>query len=773
MTAPLTPARGESPKPLSLRLLLWTMLVGALFGLLSLGDPLEIALRTGRSMLRSHSVSGDIVVVTIDDRSLDVVNRWPWPRSAEARLAEQLFARGARRVFFDIDFSTPSQPEEDRRLAQTFHRFGHRIVIAGRFFVDYSSSKYRRIEAMPLPMFTQGGAAVGSINHPVSYIGAILKEPFSTVLAGRQTPTFSALLGRLPPRGSGFYLIDFSYDPGSIPTISAADILSGATTATEIKGKDVIVGVASDQIPDMFQVPGRSRIPGVYFHVLGAETLRAGVPVDAGWWLPFLIAAAISIACGFVRRAMPVILILSATTAGLLILPFCTEPSHIYLTIVPSLAMLLVQIGVLAYRETRRVMKERATTNAISGLLNLNALRQDGGNVGQMLVVARVHNFAAVIATMHADAERILVEQIAARLTLGGAPDQLYQGDDGVFAWFVSGDLGDIGEHLNALHTVFRSPVTVLGSALDLSVTFGVDDTRDRSLANRLGSALVAAGEAAEEGGRWKRFDTDSLKDVAWQLSLLNQLDSAIDAGDLWVAYQPKLDLATNRILGAEALCRWTHPEKGNIPPMEFIVAAEQHNRIEKLTLHVLDRAILAAAEVNGRGIPFEVAVNISARLLESSGLVPAIRRLLDRHGLDPRRLTLEITETAAMTGGNAHDILCALRDMGVTISIDDYGTGLSTLEYLKKIPAREIKIDRSFVQAMGNSASDLLMVNSTIQLAHSLGHKVVAEGVENEETLDRLMRLSCDTAQGYFIGRPMTFEALSARLAGEGRQVA
>jgi diguanylate cyclase len=145
----------------------------------------------------------------------------------------------------------------------------------------------------------------------------------------------------------------------------------------------------------------------------------------------------------------------------------------------------------------------------------------------------------------------------------------------------------------------------------------------------------------------------------------------------------------------------------------------------------------------------------------------------LEKHRLPSRMLTLEITETAALTSNHALDILRELRDGGVTISIDDYGTGLSTLEYLKKIPASEIKIDKSFVQAMGNSASDLLMVNSTIQLAHSLGHKVVAEGVETQEALERLISLDCDTAQGYFIGRPMTFQDLARRLVADGRQVA
>jgi len=217
---------------------------------------------------------------------------------------------------------------------------------------------------------------------------------------------------------------------------------------------------------------------------------------------------------------------------------------------------------------------------------------------------------------------------------------------------------------------------------------------------------------------------------------------------------------------------RWTHPEKGPISPVEFILAAEQSDRIEKLTNFVLDGAIAAAARVNKDGAPFHVSVNLSARLIDHPGLTANVTELLKRHGLAPNRLTLEITETAALsTTGLSLEPLLELRYLGVDISIDDYGTGLSTLDYLKKIPATEIKIDKSFVQAIDKSHSDRLLVNSTIQLAHSLGQKVVAEGVEDSATLEALERMGCDLVQGYLIGRPMNFSALLKRLNERGEQ--
>jgi EAL domain-containing protein (putative c-di-GMP-specific phosphodiesterase class I) len=309
---------------------------------------------------------------------------------------------------------------------------------------------------------------------------------------------------------------------------------------------------------------------------------------------------------------------------------------------------------------------------------------------------------------------------------------------------------------------------------MDLTIAFGVELGSGRSITNRLASALVAADEAAHDGLKWKYHDPESLEDASWKLSMLSQLDEAIDRGEVWVAYQPKLEISTRRIIGAEALARWTHPEKGPIAASEFVAAAEQHNRIGKLTDFVLETAVAAATLINKRGTNFEIAVNLSARLLADKGFTLRVSALLARHGLDPSHLTLELTETAALTGsGEGLDMIGRLRDLGINISIDDYGTGLSTLDYLKKIPANEIKIDQSFVKGIADNRSDRLMVQSTIGLAHSLGRKVVAEGVEHRDILDILIEMGCDIAQGFAIGRPMSLDSLTKRIISDRKRTA
>ena len=453
----------------------------------------------------------------------------------------------------------------------------------------------------------------------------------------------------------------------------------------------------------------------------------------------------------------------------MLIGPAFLEARLIFADVTPALFILLTMAVGLGWQRYRT----RGLVNPLSNLPNLNALRARGNNGHEALVAARLINFEEIVATLPRDSERQLIEQIVARLKVGSPGRVLYQGDAGIFAWFEDARQ-PFGNHLEALYALFRNPARVGGLSVDLNISFGVEVGSGRSIQNRLASALVAADEAAHDGLKWKYHDPETFENASWKLSMLSQLDDAIDRGEVWVAYQPKLDLATKRIIGAEALARWTHPEKGPIAASEFVAAAEQHNRIGKLTDFVLEKAVAAAAQINKRGTDFGIAVNLSARLLADKGFTLRLSALLARHSLAPAQLTLELTETAALAGsGEGLDMIARLRDLGINIAIDDYGTGLSTLDYLKKIPANEIKIDQSFVKSMVDNRSDRLMVQSTIGLAHSLGRRVVAEGVEHRDILDLLIEMGCDIAQGFAIGRPMSIDSLTKRLSTDRKRTA
>ena len=758
--------QGSEPSPS--KLLLWVAIAGLIFGLIGFGELPEDVLRAGRNSLHPTRASGDIVFVSIDDRSLREVGRWPWPRRYHAALTEKLVAAGANRIFFDVIFENRSSPADDAMLANAIERSG-RVTLPVRLRSGPDAdpkSDSAAPNSTPLDLFSRH-SRLGTISVRYNYQNAVWHLPYAVRVKDQMIPSYAASLARRRKLTEQEFTPDYSIDPSTIPTVSAADVFNKGFQANQVRGKDVVIGTNSEAVGDQYFIPGVGKMGGAYVQIIGAETLKAGTPVSFGWIPAFLLALGIATLAALRKNPTQQSLIVGGGAATLLVAPAFFESRLIFFDITPALFVMACFGSVLAWRRYRA----RGLVNTVSGLANLNALRANRSGRKQALIVARILNYAEIVATLPSDNERQLVEQIVARLSVGSSDRTFYQGDGGIFAWFEEPRL-PFGNHIDALYSLFRNPVRVGHQSLDASVSFGVEIGSSRSLSNRLASALVAAEEAAHDGLKWKYHDPDSLQDASWKLSMLSQLDTAIDQGEVWVAYQPKLDLASRQIIGAEALARWTHPEKGPIAASEFVAAAEQHDRIGKLTDFVLEKAVTAMAQINQRGGDFNIAVNLSARLLTDRSFTLRLAALLARHGVEARHLTLELTETAALAGsGEAVDMLLRLREMGVNISIDDYGTGLSTLEYLKKIPASEIKIDQSFIKSMCDNRSDRLMVQSTIGLAHALGRTVVAEGVEQVDILEALVEMKCDIAQGFVIGRPMSLESLIKRITVERKR--
>ncbi|GAC1584027.1 MAG: hypothetical protein NVS3B5_18670 [Sphingomicrobium sp.] len=743
-------------KPASPRkVLLWTLLAGLVFGLLGLGEPIDLIVHTMRAVVNQRPASDNIVIVKIDDASLRMVGNWPWSRRVQATLVDKLSKMGARQIAYDVVFAYPTDTQSDADFADSLRRSG-RVTLA---LPGPNQAKTAQL----MPEF-KANAKVADIFLNFGWDGRVREVRYGHITNGTNTPSLSTALAGWKVYPDGSYPLDYSVDPRTFSSVSAGDVISGKVDPRLIAGKIALVGTTTDSLGDQFILPRYGRLGGVYIHALGGETLMRGRPMALGWIPGFLLAALTCALALTRRRVVTQNLLLLSCALLLLIAPTPLEANLLFFEVGPGMLMM----SVLAWHLNWSRMRQQSTVNEVSGLPNLVALRADPAARDRPLVVARLHNYAEIVSALPTESERQFVDQVTARLCVGATSRKLFHGDEGLFAWFAEPDI-PLGHHLEALHALFRSPVKVRGSQYDVMVSFGVDVGSGRAAANRLGSALVAADEAEAESLKWKYHDPARLADASWKLSLLSQLDNAIEKGEVWVAYQPKLDLGSGQIIGVEALARWTHPEKGPISPTEFIGAAEQHDRIERLTDYILDQAVSAAASGMRQGRSLSLAVNLSARLLHDANLPRRVSDCLARHSLPPSQLTLELTETAALAGsGQDIEMLGRLRDLGVKISIDDYGTGLSTLDYLKKIPACEIKIDQSFIKSLRDHRSDRVMVQSTIALAHSLGRIVVAEGVEDRETLDLLTAMGCDVAQGFIIGRPTSLRSIIKRMNDE-----
>ncbi|MDO3382695.1 putative bifunctional diguanylate cyclase/phosphodiesterase [Gilvimarinus algae] len=309
-----------------------------------------------------------------------------------------------------------------------------------------------------------------------------------------------------------------------------------------------------------------------------------------------------------------------------------------------------------------------------------------------------------------------------------------------------------------------RQEFVLDGFSTEMSASIGIclSPNQAEDVSTMMRYADVAMYRAKKDMTGLSLYNADYDPHSAKRLTMMSDLGKAIRENQLALYYQPKVDLISGRCYGFEALIRWFHPHMGFVSPAEFIPIVELTSLVHPLTVWVLDHAIKQVRQWRDQGHKISVAVNLSARNLLDDNLPALIGRMLDQHKLPGQALDLEITESAIMTDpARALKNLDELHALGVGLSIDDFGTGYSSLAYLKRLPVQTLKIDNSFVRQMLESERDEIIVKSTIQLAHNLEIKVVAEGVENERLLEKLQSMGCDNAQGYFIGRPMDQEKL------------
>jgi EAL domain-containing protein (putative c-di-GMP-specific phosphodiesterase class I) len=298
--------------------------------------------------------------------------------------------------------------------------------------------------------------------------------------------------------------------------------------------------------------------------------------------------------------------------------------------------------------------------------------------------------------------------------------------------------------------------------ALEVGASIGIarypTDGTDANTLIRCADVAMYAAKESHTG--WKFYAAELDRNSVRKLSVLSDFRRALQQDEILVYYQPIVDVAGSTVRGAEALVRWDHPELGLLAPGAFVSTIEQTGLIGPMTRQVLERAVDQCAAWRSAGRDLSVAVNLSVRNLLDRNLPLEIDRMLTTYGLPPEALQLEITESMLMS--DPERVLATvtrLNALGVRLSVDDFGTGYSSLANLRQMPIDELKIDRSFVSPMLRDESDLIIVRSTINLGHDLGLRVIAEGVEDEETLSRLARLGCDLAQGYHVSRPMPAE--------------
>ena len=715
--------------------------------------------------LFERPASGQVHIVEMDAATMAAIRRWPWPREHYAEVVGQLDAAGVRSISFDVDFSSRGEPAGDAAFGAAIAAANASVALP-TFAQSAGFGERRQLDSLPIAPLREH-AHLASVSVLPDADGYVRRMPLGTVTGTLARPSIAAFVaGRAGSVGESFP-IDYSVNPGAIPRHSFIAIERGEFDAASLKGKDVIIGATAIELGDRHAVPRHGVIPGVIIQALAAETLAKVVPVYGSWPAPLALAALLALVVGAARRRSRVALRFALAASALAIAWFAARLYFaLWFEIVPALVLLgmatALRLLILTLREAGRA-RRIDTESGLPNKLALDARKPDPAE--RHFIAAQIDEFDALKLAVGEDNLGDLLRRLVERLQVAGNAENVYRIDTRTLAWASPLALDELEQLLAGLKAVMRSPFEVAGRRLGVSLTFGVA-TAD--MADAAGNAAHAASLAKRSGKPWRLHADGEGEAATEQFSLLGELDEALGNGDVRVAYQPKLNLATGRIDAVEALVRWKHPVRGMLPPDSFIPLIEEAGRIDDLTIAVLTRALADMKAWCESGRVIGVAVNISAGLLASESFASRALAVVARSGAPVHRLTFEVTESAQFEDTDkAIAILEAFRAAGIRISMDDYGTGQSTLNYLKMLPVAELKIDRMFVQHAHIDHGDAMLVRSTVQLAHELGLKVVAEGIEDEACLAFLKGIGCDYAQGYFIGRPMSADDLVALVAG------
>jgi predicted signal transduction protein with EAL and GGDEF domain len=325
---------------------------------------------------------------------------------------------------------------------------------------------------------------------------------------------------------------------------------------------------------------------------------------------------------------------------------------------------------------------------------------------------------------------------------------------------------------LETLDTPFPDDGQMLTARASIGIVASPEHGSEAHALLRAADVAMYAAKRGQQG--YAVYASGIEQPTSQRLALIGDLRQTVAENGILVYYQPLADLASGRVVGVEALARWMHPERGEIPPNQFVPLAEETGLIMPLTRYVLEEAIRQyQAWERAMGLRLHIAVNLSPAIVHHPNLPDTVMLLLQQYAMPPQRLTLEVTESAILSDpAQALEVLTNFQALGVRIALDDFGTGYSSLDYLKRWPIHEVKIDKSFVSSLGTTATaeDIAIVRSVIALADALEITVVAEGVESQETWDMLRSFGCTIAQGYFVSQPLPSAELSQVLTSTQR---
>jgi len=603
------------------------------------------------------------------------------------------------------------------------------------------------------PLFTAGARDSNGLSVSTAFVFALMLRyglPVAVLVQALAVVTSDVSRGKAPWRTAfnvGQYTV--SWAAASV-VMQRVGLDAGVAAPTDIAADDLLAALAG----------------GLTYFAVNQVLVTCAVSLKTGlrWWSLLRDDLAYEAVTNGALLALAPLVVL-AVEEGTAFLPLLLPP-------------LLAVYGVASIALER---EQQALTDTLTGLPNRKMLTERtqealGGHDDVALLLFDLDRFKEVNDTLGHHVGDQLLEVVAVRLARASRDGDTVArlGGDEFAVLLPATDRVTAEQTARRLLDEMCAPLVLGGLLVDVGASVGVavapEDGTDLDVL--LQHADVAMYLAKEGGGGVESYDVSRDRNTTGRLVMLGELRRAVAGEELEVHYQPKADLQTGRVDGVEALVRWRHPERGLVPPDDFIPLAESSGLIEAVTAHVLDAALGQVAAWAGQGLELSVAVNVSVRDLAGGKLVSHVTAALARHRVPASALILEVTEGSLFA--DSHRAAATLRQLdvlGVTLSLDDFGTGYSSLGHLRRLPVREIKVDRSFVRRMATDPRDHAIVRSVVDLARGLGMRVVAEGVEDQCTWDALREMGCACAQGWHLSRALPAHVLTPWLLARERQ--
>lgn len=757
-----------------------------------------------------------VAVITIDDKSINQIGQWPWGRDTHADLLSILASSNTKAIGFDVIFSGASRYPQDDELFSAQLKKSNNVVlaVAPSGSTPFATAEY---ELLPTPLLAKNAAILGHVDFELDSDGTIRKVFLNAGYKETKWPSFGLALASLHDEtvnaidsdvalGNGWVrknprLLSYQQVKGGIDSYSYVDVLNGTVDLTKLNDKVILIGMTASAMGDRFITPtspSHSTTPGVFINahlvndilnkteVIPLPKLLLNIIYGINALLVFFVFFKVKL-----NLMLPVLMafIVIDTLATILLynliaywfspIVLIASQCLIYaLFILVKSDQLFSEVSTLNHN----LVHDRVTSLANElGLNNkLKKLTKSVDEPAFHLFTIKFGKFKGIndlLGTEAGDELLLTAKEQLQTLFPNAVAMARYHGAEFSICIPVTRNKNEIEDIGNSILTAFSKPFLIRDQLFKLPVCIGVasfpsDATHRLSLLDATESALHRALEKNESNMCVYSHDIKlKLKERA---KLESDLAKALDEGEIDIFYQPQVDASTSKIVGAEALARWHHPELGMISPDVFIPIAESTGLIIDIGNWILCKACKRAKKIQNNGNPtFRIAVNLSSIQFAHSRLIEEVEAALSSSGLAPEFLELELTESCVVDDINAAvTTLNQLKKIGISLSIDDFGTGYSSLSYLKHFPMDRIKIDRSFVSGINDGQNNQEITLAIIAMANSLNMKVIAEGIETPEQQSFLSENKVDELQGFYFGKPVPVDQLEALLASKTQTV-